>query len=66
MSEHMELEPMSPEWTCAVAVRLVNLGWFQAGEDRYAKADKIFGITEELGVLSLLRSWRIRRARKAA
>jgi DNA topoisomerase-1 len=45
MSEHMELEQMSPEWTCAVAVRLVNLGWFRAGEDRYAKAHKTFGIT---------------------
>jgi DNA topoisomerase-1 len=45
MSEHMELEPMSPEWTCAVAVRLVNLGWFRVGEDRYAKAHKTFGIT---------------------
>jgi DNA topoisomerase-1 len=45
MSEHMELEPMSPEWTCAVSVRLVNLGWFRVGEDRYAKAHKALGIT---------------------
>jgi DNA topoisomerase I len=45
MSAHMELEPMSPEWTCAVAVRLINLGWFRVGEDRYAKAHKTFGIT---------------------
>ena len=36
-------------------LRFVNLGWFQAGEDRYAKADKTFGIAKELGVLSLLR-----------
>jgi len=45
MSEHMELEPMSPEWTCAVAVRLINLGWFRVGDDRYVKAHKTFGIT---------------------
>jgi len=45
MAEHMELEPMSPEWTCAVAVRLINLGWFRVGDDRYVKAHKTFGIT---------------------
>ena len=45
MSQHMELEPMSPEWTCAVAVRLINLGWFRVGDDRYTKAHKTFGIT---------------------
>jgi len=45
MSEHMELEPMLPEWTCAVAVRLINLGWFRVGDDRYTKAHKTFGIT---------------------
>src|SRR3954454_22922328 len=45
MSEHMELEPLSPEWTCAVAVRLINLAWFRVGAERYAKAHKTFGIT---------------------
>jgi DNA topoisomerase I len=45
MSKHMELDPMAPEWTCAVAVRLINLGWFRVGDDRYTKAHKTFGIT---------------------
>ena len=45
MSKHIELEPMAPEWTCAVAVRLINLGWFRVGDDRYVKAHKTFGIT---------------------
>ncbi|HEX6490244.1 MAG TPA: hypothetical protein VF002_02580 [Gaiellaceae bacterium] len=45
MSEHIELEPLAPEWTCAVAVRLINLGWFRVGEERYTKAHKTFGIT---------------------
>ena len=45
LSEHMGLEPLTPEWTCAVAVRLINLGWFRVGEERYAKAHKTFGIT---------------------
>jgi DNA topoisomerase-1 len=45
MSRHIELEPLSPEWTCAVAVRLINLGWFRVGEERYTKKHKTFGIT---------------------
>jgi DNA topoisomerase I len=45
MSSHIELEPMAPNWTCAVAVRLINLGWFRVGDDRYAKEHKTFGIT---------------------
>jgi DNA topoisomerase-1 len=45
MSEHMELEPLEPEWTCAIAVRLINLGWFRVGTDRYAKKSQTFGIT---------------------
>ena len=45
MSEHIEQEPLTPEWTCAVAVRLINLGWFRVGEERYAKEHKTFGIT---------------------
>jgi DNA topoisomerase-1 len=45
MSEHMALEPMEPEWTCAIAVRLINLGWFRVGTDRYVKKSRTFGIT---------------------
>jgi DNA topoisomerase-1 len=45
MSKHMELEPLCPEWTCAVAVRLINLGWFRVGTERYAQTTRTFGIT---------------------
>ena len=45
MSEHMSLEPFEPDWTCAVAVRLINLGWFRVGDERYAKEHKTFGVT---------------------
>jgi DNA topoisomerase I len=45
MSKHMELEPLSPEWTCAVAIRLINLGWFRVGTERYARTTRTFGIT---------------------
>src|SRR5918999_6599232 len=45
MTRHMELEPLSPEWSCAVAVRLINLGWFRVGTERYARTTRTFGIT---------------------
>ncbi len=45
MAEHMKLEPLTFEWTAAVAVRLINLGWFRVGDERYAKRFRTFGIT---------------------
>jgi DNA topoisomerase I len=45
MSDDMDRESLEPEWTCAIAVRLINLGWFRVGTDRYAKSSKTFGIT---------------------
>src|SRR5205807_8004743 len=43
--EHMCIEPLQPEWVTAVALRLVNIGWFRVGSERYAKAYRSFGIT---------------------
>ena len=45
MAKHIELEPFSFEWTAAVAVRLINIGWFRVGDERYAKKFRTFGIT---------------------
>jgi DNA topoisomerase-1 len=45
MSDHMELEGLPYERVAAIAVRLINLGWFRVGGDRYAKASRTFGIT---------------------
>ena len=45
MSKHMDEEPLSLEWTCALAVRLINLGWFRVGTERYARTTRTFGIT---------------------
>ncbi len=45
MSEHMALEEMPEEKVAAVAVRLINIGWFRVGSDRYAKTSRTFGIT---------------------
>src|SRR3954447_21127792 len=45
MSEHMELPGLPEEKVAAVAVRLINLGWFRVGGDRYPKSSRTFGIT---------------------
>jgi DNA topoisomerase-1 len=45
MSEHMQLDGLPEEKVAAVAVRLINLGWFRVGSDRYAKTSRTFGIT---------------------
>jgi DNA topoisomerase-1 len=45
MAEHMLLDTLEPERVSALAVRLINLGWFRVGSERYAKAFKTFGIT---------------------
>jgi DNA topoisomerase IB len=45
MAAHMECEELSYERVCAVAVRLINLGWFRVGSERYAKRHRTFGIT---------------------
>jgi len=45
MAAHMELEGLPFERVAAIAVRLINLGWFRVGSDRYAKQSRTFGIT---------------------
>jgi DNA topoisomerase I len=45
MDKHLDGEPLTFEWTAAVAVRLINEGWFRVGDERYAKTHKTFGIT---------------------
>jgi DNA topoisomerase-1 len=45
MAEHMQLEGLPAEKVAAIAVRLINLGWFRVGGDRYAKQSRTFGIT---------------------
>jgi len=45
MAEHIALEGLPPERVAAIAVRLINLGWFRVGTDRYAKTSRTFGIT---------------------
>jgi DNA topoisomerase I len=45
MSEHIALDGMPEQKVAAVAVRLINLGWFRVGGERYAKTSRTFGIT---------------------
>ena len=45
MGEHMMLEPYERERVCAVAIRLINMGWFRVGSDRYAKTSRTYGVT---------------------
>ncbi|HSB37921.1 MAG TPA: hypothetical protein VLD13_02440 [Gaiellaceae bacterium] len=45
MDEHLDQEPLTFEWTAALAVRLINEGWFRVGGERYARSYKTFGIT---------------------
>src|SRR6266511_326621 len=45
MAEHMDLESLAPERVCAIAVRLINHGWFRVGSERYARWARTYGIT---------------------
>jgi DNA topoisomerase-1 len=45
MAEHMERDDLDPDRVCAIAVSLINLGWFRIGSERYAKTYRTYGIT---------------------
>ena len=45
MAKDMQSEPLSPDWVSALALRLINLGWFRVGTERYARTTRTFGIT---------------------
>lgn len=45
MAEHMALDGLPEPKVAAIAVRLINLGWFRVGTEKYAKASRTFGIT---------------------
>jgi DNA topoisomerase-1 len=45
MVDHLAGEEYSCEWTSALALRLINLGWFRVGSERYTKRHRTFGIT---------------------
>ena len=45
MAEHMEKDLRDRERVSAVAVRLINLGWFRVGSERYVRESQTYGIT---------------------
>ena len=45
MAEHLALDPFERDRVCALAVRLINLGWFRVGSERYVRESNTFGIT---------------------
>ena len=45
MAKDLQGEPLSRDWACALALRLINIGWFRVGTERYAHTTRSFGIT---------------------
>ncbi len=45
MAEHMDRDALDRERISAVAIRLINLGWFRVGSERYARESRTYGIT---------------------
>jgi DNA topoisomerase-1 len=45
MSDHLDKEGLDRERVSAVALRLIDLGWFRVGNERYARESRTYGIT---------------------
>jgi DNA topoisomerase-1 len=45
MAAHLDRDELDRERVSAIALRLINLGWFRVGSDRYAKESGTYGIT---------------------
>ena len=45
MALDVDRGPYEHDSTCAIAVALVNRGWFRVGSDRYARTGRTYGIT---------------------
>jgi DNA topoisomerase-1 len=45
MAEHMDSDTLGRERVSAVATRLIDLGWFRVGSDRYVRESRTYGIT---------------------
>jgi DNA topoisomerase-1 len=45
MAEHIEKDPSDRERVSAIALRLINLGWFRVGSERHARESRTYGIT---------------------
>jgi DNA topoisomerase I len=45
MAAHMDNDELDRERVSAIALRLINLGWFRVGTDRYVRESGTYGIT---------------------
>jgi DNA topoisomerase I len=45
MAEHLDKDALDRERVSAIALRLINLGWFRVGSERHAKESGTYGIT---------------------
>ncbi|HZC30208.1 MAG TPA: hypothetical protein VE261_01740, partial [Gaiellaceae bacterium] len=45
MIEHLDNEGIDRDRVCAIALRLINLGWFRVGSERHARESRTYGIT---------------------
>ena len=45
MVEHLDKDGLDRERVSAVALRLIDLGWFRVGSERYARESRTYGIT---------------------
>jgi DNA topoisomerase I len=45
MAEHLDKDGLDRERVSAVALRLINAGWFRVGSERYARESRTYGIT---------------------
>jgi DNA topoisomerase I len=45
MAEHLDKDELDRERVSAIALRLINLGWFRVGSDRYVLGSGTYGIT---------------------
>jgi DNA topoisomerase-1 len=45
MAEHLDNDDLDRERVSAIALRLINLGWFRVGSERHARESRTYGIT---------------------
>ena len=45
MAEHLDVGGLERERISALALRLINLGWFRVGSERHARESRTYGIT---------------------
>jgi DNA topoisomerase-1 len=45
MAQHMDKDELDRARVSAVALRLINIGWFRVGSERYARESRTYGIT---------------------